>query len=374
MRRISTRLVLSHMAVAAVAAVTTFVVVRALAPALFDASLRRSQQLGGQAGRGPGGAGAAGYGMALRDEFAHAVDQALAAGALAGTVVAAALGIVVALGLGRSLTRLREATRRIAAGDYAARVTLPAETELAAVAEDVNTLGASLAETEGRRVRLLGEVAHEMRTPLTVIDGYVEGMIDGILPADAESLAQVGAETRRLRRLSDDLSALSRAEEGRVALTRTPLDLGALARDAAERLRSQADDAGLTLEVAATDRVMVDADADRLAQVVTNLVGNAMRATPPGGWIRVGCTASGDTATLAVSDSGEGLAPDQLERVFERFHRVPGRRTVSSDCGSGIGLTIARGLARAHGGDLVAASAGRGRGATFTLTLPLLRG
>jgi histidine kinase len=236
--------------------------------------------------------------------------------------------------------------------------------------DDVGTMAERLADTEARRVRLLGEVGHEMRTPLTVIDGQVEAMIDGVLPASAENLAVVAAESRRLQRLAADLSALSRAEEGRVNLDRQPANLGELVAGAVERLRPQTDDAGIELRCAPAGGVRVEVDSDRIAQVVTNLVGNAIRATPTGGLITVTCSQEGPEAVVRVCDTGEGIAAPELERVFERFYRVPDRRSTGRESGSGIGLTIARQLAEAHGGSLTAESAGKGLGATFTLRLP----
>ncbi|MEZ5095290.1 MAG: HAMP domain-containing sensor histidine kinase [Nocardioides sp.] len=244
----------------------------------------------------------------------------------------------------------------------------PRELELAELTDDMNTLGRALADTEARRVRLLGEVAHELRTPLTVADGYVEGMIDGVVEPSTQRLGQVAEELRRMRRLADDLSLLSRAEEGRLGLHLAPLDLAVVAGAAAERLRPQAEDAGLDLEVdRPTDPLPLTGDADRLAQVVTNLVGNAVRATPPGGRISVACGRDGGDL-LTVSDTGEGLTQGDLALVFERFYRVPGAR---AGAGTGIGLPIARGIVAAHGGTLTATSAGRGLGATFTVRLPL---
>jgi histidine kinase len=240
----------------------------------------------------------------------------------------------------------------------------------------VRVLAGTLRETETRRTRLLGEVAHEMRTPLTVLDGYLEGMIDGVLPTDPETLGQMTAETRRLRRLAEDLSALSRAEEGRLELRPQPADLRDVVEGAVARLRSQAQDAGVHLSLTSGDGpVPVTVDADRVAQVITNLVGNALRATGPGGNVDVDVTTREGRAVTTVRDTGEGIAVDDLDRVFERFYRVPDRRRPpgqgSAEGGSGIGLTISRRLAEAHGGTLTAASPGRGRGATFTLTLPL---
>ncbi len=365
MRRLSVRLVLSHLLVALIGALATFLVVRQLAPTLFDEGVRHAQ-----GGRGPGqGLGA---NAGLRDQFATAVDQALLVGALIGAAVAAAFGILYAVRLIHSLGRLRKATRRIADGDYQTPVPLPAEAELAELAADVNSLGKALAETESRRMRLLGEVAHEMRTPLTVIDGYVEGMIDGVLPADTTSLGQVGDESRRLRRLADDLSALSRAEEGRLALKLTEADLRTVAMAAAERLRPQAQDAGLKLAVdGGPNPLPAVVDADRIAQVITNLIGNAIRATPAGGTVELRCAGGDGQAELKVRDTGEGLASADLARVFERFYRVPGRLSAGTETGTGIGLTISRGIIAAHGGTVEATSPGPGKGATFTVRLPL---
>ena len=370
MNRLSSRLVLSHVLVAVLGALATFLIVRQLAPALFDETLRRTQT-GGPRGPGSGPGPNAG----LREQFATAVDQALLIGALIGAGVAALVGILAAWRLIRPLGSLRRATRQIADGRYDTTVAVPKEAELADLANDVNSLGRSLAETEARRVRLLGEVAHEMRTPLTVIDGYVEGMIDQVLPTDAGSLGQVLDESRRLRRLADDLSALSRAEEGRLELKRGTADVRPVVAAAAERLRPQAQDAGLTLRVdCGAVPLVADIDADRIGQVVTNLVGNAIRATPPAGRWRWPVPARTPGWSLAVADTGEGLAPADLDRVFERFYRVPGRAGAGQDSGTGIGLTISREIIRGHGGDLVAASAGPGAGAVFTARLPRIAG
>lgn len=361
MNRLAARLVLSHVLVALLGGLATFLVVRTLTPALFE------QMMGGQGqmmGRGNGGT--------LRGQAADAVTQALVIGVLVGIAAATAFGISAAQRLVRPLRQLGDTTREIAAGHYHVHVDRPQEHEFALLADNVNTLGRTLAETESRRVRLLGELAHEMRTPLTVIEGSVGGMIDGVLPTGPERLGLVSDEVSRLRRLSDDLSSLSRTEEGRLGLRLAPADLRAVVTAAVERLRPQADDAGVDLHVRMPGApVPVAVDSDRFAQVVTNLVGNALRATDAGGTIDVEVSTDAVTAVVAVTDTGEGLAPEDLERVFERFYRVTARRRSSADTGSGIGLTIARGIVKAHSGTLDAQSPGRGRGATFTARLPL---
>ncbi len=367
MKSLSARMVLSHLLVAVLGAVTTFFVVRALAPALFDASLRGNPN----PGMGRGGAGQ-GQGQMLRDQFASAVDSSLLIGALIGVAAATILGVLLAYRIGRPLAALRRATRDIAEGQYEARVDVPKEIELAGLATDVNTLGAALAETEARRLRLLGEVAHELRTPLTVIDGYVEGMIDQVLPTTPANLSQISDEVRRLRRLGDDLSMLSKAEEGRLELHPARADLREVAERAAQRLRPQAEDAGITLVIEPGDVPLpAEVDADRLAQAVTNVVGNALRATPSGGRVQLRCRRDAGTGVIEVSDTGVGIAEAELPRIFERFYRVPGSRSVG-DTGSGIGLTISRSILARHGGSLSAASAGLGQGSTFTLRVPLV--
>ncbi len=240
MNRLATRLVLSHLLVALLGGLATVVVVRALTPVIFDRAMGMSGN-GSMTGPGQGARGV------LRTEVADAVTQAVAVGLVVGVLAAGFFGALAAARLVRPLRRVGETTRQIAAGRYDVHVDRPRETELAALADDVNTLGRALGETEARRTRLLGEVAHEMRTPLTVVDGYVEGMIDGVLPTTPVELGKVSDEVRRLRRLSDDLSALSRAEEGRLALVPRDVDLAAVVGTAVDRLRPQADDAGVAL-------------------------------------------------------------------------------------------------------------------------------
>ncbi len=351
MTRLTTRAVLSHVAVAVVALLAFSLVIRIAAPALFE----RGMVHGGPA---------AGHGQGLRAVVSVAVTQAALAGGALAAVAAVTLGWILSRRLVRPITHLREATRRMSSGDYTVRVPLSPVRELAELAADVNAMGDRLATVERARVQLIGDVAHEMRTPLTVIDGYVEGMIDGVIEVTPETLAEVSAETRRLRRLAEDLSTLSRAQEGRFNLAPEPVDLGEVVTTAVERMRPQIEDEGLSLEID-VEPLPVFADPDRIMQVVTNLIGNAIAATGQNGWIRVTGRRDGATARVDVADSGVGLTAEECERVFERFYRR------GQAAGSGIGLTISRELMRAHGGDLTARSAGPGRGATFSLWLPI---
>ena len=361
------RLFISYAVVIVIGAAVAYVTVRLLAPTLFD---HQMTMLGGDhMGMGMGPGGQSGTAGSVQSAFLSALTTALLVGVLASAAAAGLAAAFVTSRLLRPLNAVRAATRRIAAGRYQASVPVPKVPELAALAGDVNTLATELASTETRRTRLLGEVAHEMRTPLTALEGYMEGLIDGVFAPEPEILGAASDELRRLRRLADDLSALSRAEEQRLDLHPADTDLADLTRRAAGRLAPQFSDGHITLTVRAPGPLPVRADPDRITQILTNIIGNALTATPAAGTVTIDARTAGQRAQVAVSDTGAGLAAEDLERVFERFYRAPGQPRRSS--GSGIGLTIARNIARAHGGEVTASSAGPGQGATFVLTIPL---
>ncbi|MGM0385287.1 MAG: sensor histidine kinase [Actinomycetota bacterium] len=352
MNRLTTRAVLSHVVVAALSLLAFYLVIRLLVPALFD------QQIA----RGPSQMRGAG----LRATVTSAITTGALIGGVIGVGTAVAIGWLSSRRLLRPITQIRAATRHIAAGNYGATVEPPAETELAELANDVNTMAEKLAQIERTRVQLIADVAHEMRTPLTVIDGTLEGMIDGVIDATSENLGELGGETRRLRRLAEDFSSLAKAQERRFDLALEPADLSALVAMTAARLQPQFEDEGISLmvDVPSMDAVV---DPDRITQVITNLLGNALAATPRGGWVHVTGGPEGRSARVDIADSGIGLTAEESERVFERFYRARKGRA----SGSGIGLTISRELMRAHGGDLMARSDGPGSGATFSLWVPL---
>ncbi len=364
--RLAARLLLSYAVVITVGAAAAYLTVRLLVPPLFDERMRMGT--GADATMGPR---AGGNGTSTHAALISALNTVLLVAVFVSVVAGGVVATFVTRRLLRPLSDVRTATRRIAAGDYGSTVALPREPELAALAADVNTLAESLGQTETRRTRLLGDVAHEMRTPLTALDGYVEGLIDGVLAPDPGHLQAMAEELRRLHRLADDLAALSRTEEQRVELHRTPADLADLARRAAGRLCPQFHDAGVTITVRGDSPLPVSVDIDRIMQVLTNLLGNALIATPDGGSVSVASSATPGSAVVTVADTGVGLAAADQQRVFERFYRAS--TALRRSPGSGIGLTIARGLARAHGGDLHIQSSGPGQGATATVTLPLRR-
>lgn len=362
-RRLRTRLFLSYVAVVLTGGLAMVIVATVWTRTEYE---RRLGGLGfGRAqGRQPG---------VTESQLTSTLDQSLVPALLVGVAVALVAAAIVAAFVGARLLRpideLGAATRRMAAGDYATPVAVPAETELASLARDVNELGEHLATTEQRRTQLLADVTHELRTPITVIRGQAEGLIDGIVTPSDEAFASIADEAARLERIVDDLTLLSRADEGTLEIELADLDLGAVADAAAERLRPQFDFADVRLVVEAGNAPLpVHGDTDRLTQVLSNLLGNALGHTPAGGTVTVRAGRDGSMGFVDVTDTGPGVPPEEVDRIFERFHRGSAAR--SGRAGRGIGLTIARSLARAHGGD-VEVVAGRGTGATFRLTVPL---
>jgi len=291
-----------------------------------------------------------------------------------GLTAALVLSLVFSRFLLRPLRQISAATHRLAKGHYDDVLEIPREPGLAALVKDVNRLAAALADIERRRTRLVSEIAHEMRTPLTILSGQIEGMADGIFKPDDAMFASLADDLNRLRRLADDLSNLSRVEEGAFVLNRAPTDVTALALKTADWLRPQFDDREVMLIMTPGRPVTAVIDAGRIAQVLVNLLGNALTACDPGGrvWLSVRqVQGPGRQVEIVVSDDGVGIAPDDLERIFTRFERVQHAGRPAPASGSGIGLTIARGIVKAHGGFITAHSRGVGMGASFVVRLPV---
>ena len=359
MRTLRFRLVTSHVAVVLASALTVLVVGRFTAPAFYrDHIGMMAQMMGGQS-----------LAPDLQEAAVSALNQALVVSVSVGLVVALVAAWVGTRRLVEPIKQVRSATRRLAEGHYKERVPLPSEEELAGLVGDVNRLAGTLENTEARRLRLLTDFAHEFRTPLTTIEGYMEALLDGVLDPSQEIFGSVALEAARLKRLAGDLSLLSRTEEGVVSLALAPVDLGELATAVTERLASQFVDKGVSIHVAGGPTAQAIGDADRLVQVLTNLIGNALSYTDPGGGVVVTWNIDDETVTVTVTDDGRGIAAESLSKVFERFYRVD--RSVPG--GTGVGLTIARGIARLHGGDIVVESPGAGQGSSFRLSLPRSR-
>lgn len=301
------------------------------------------------------------------DSFGPALRAALAVGLGTGLVVALLLAVAINRRMARPIDQLSRTARRLADGHYEERVVPTGEPVLVALATDVNTLAESLETNEQRRRELVDDLTHELRNPIATVSGFIEGMQDGVIEPDAATLAEMAEEVSRLDRLTADLALLSRLDEGVLQVDTEPLDLGESCRKAAARITPSFESCGVVLVVAPGPAATVEADPDRLAEILMNVLANALRYTPEGGVVEVSWGTRGDRGWCAVTDTGRGLSSDELERVFHRFAR--GQSAVGTT-GSGLGLSIARGLARRQGGDLVASSAGPGLGATFTVELP----
>ena len=298
----------------------------------------------------------------------------LAAAVLAGTVLGglvARLGgwpvamlaivfvaILLASGIGaaRWMTRpmdgLIDPAGRIEAGDYSVQVAESGPRDLRSVARAFNQMSARLKASDEQRRGFLAELAHEFRTPLTVIRGQAEAIADGVYPGDAAHLSPILDATQTLDRLVEDLRTLVLTDAGNLVLHKEPTDLGALAADTVESFETQAAAAQVKLTADVADNLpTVDVDPARLRSVLGNLLSNAIRHTPSGGSVKVGISGSGDGVLVTVTDTGEGIAPELLPRVFERF--VKG----ANSPGSGLGLAIAHDIVAAHGGTLEIQSA-----------------
>jgi signal transduction histidine kinase len=308
---------------------------------------------------------------ALHASFQAAVDELLAIGSAAAILVAVALSLFTSRRIVRPIQAMMRASQRIARGDYHHRVDVPGQDELGALAQAFNQMSATLERTEQRRLEAIGDLAHELRTPLSSIRSLMEGLVDGVLAAEPATFLRVQREVARLQRLVHDLEELARVEAGQYALELGPVSMATLLQTAVDRLHSQFEDKDVRLRIAVPSALPpVHADASRLLQVLLNLLGNALRYTPPGGQVTVSACREAQQMVVRVHDTGIGIAAEHLPLLYERFFRVDKSRASASG-GSGIGLTIAKHLVEAHGGRIQAASPGLGQGSTFSFTLPL---
>jgi len=288
--------------------------------------------------------------------------------ALAVVVVIVVAVLVVGRVFGRAvgpLASIADAAERLADGEPDVRVEVAGPVSVRRLGASFNAMAERLDRSRSDRQALLADVTHELRTPLQVIGGSVEAMLDGVHPRDDAHLAPILAETAVMNHLLDDLRTVSLAEAGALPLHREEVDVRRLIDDVAAGHAAAAHEAGIELATAAGPAILLEADSVRIREIVANLVVNAIRHTPAGGLIRLDAAVDGAWVELTVADTGEGIAPADLDRVFNRFHRR------ADAGGSGLGLTIARDLIAAHGGTIRAESAGiPGRGTTFRVRLP----
>ena len=275
------------------------------------------------------------------------------------------------------LSDTMRAADALAAGDLSARVPVEGSPEFRSLARSFNRMAEALEAADQQRRELLADIAHELRTPLTVVQGNLEGLRDGVYDPTPEHVGLVLDETQKLGRLVEDLRLLTLAEAGQLPLDLQLVDVALLLSDVRDAFGSQADEAGIALKLEASAPLpALYADPQRLGQVLGNLVTNALRHTPAGGEVSLGATLRSEEAEPAgvqiwVADTGQGIPPEDLPRVFDRFWRGDAARSHKAGAGSGLGLTIARSLVELHGGRIWAESAGLpGEGTTVKLVLP----
>ena len=290
--------------------------------------------------------------------------------AAAGLIVVASLGTAwIARRVSRPVHRLTMASFLLAGGDLDVRVPASGRDELAQLSASFNAMAEAVQRSEERQRRLVADVAHELRTPLSNLRGYLEGLSDGVVQPSRELFASLHEETLLQGRILDDLQVLALAENGDLGYERTPLDLADLVSTACTAHRAVAAEKGIALTVDAVDGVWVSADPDRIRQVLGNLLSNGIRYTDSGGHVLVRVRADGGEAVLTVRDTGMGMTPHDLARVFDRFWRAdPARQRATG--GTGLGLTIAHRIVTDHDGRIEVSSV-LGRGTVFTVRLPL---
>jgi len=374
-RHLGAKLLLSYLAIIVVGVVVLIIVSQFILPTTFN---RHMAGMNGEAGMGMGrgnqGFGNSGSMPQLYVDFRASYNEALTYAALAAMLVAIAISLFFSRSVIAPVRAMSLATQRISSGRYNERVEVKGDDELAQLALNFNQMAEKLNEIETMRRRLIGDVSHELRTPLTAIKGSMEGLMDGVLPATDETYQQIHTEAERLNRLVDDLQELSRVEARAYQLDIRPVDVSTLVRTVTKRLIAHAESKRVSLDFElAPNLPRLLADEDRIVQVVTNLVGNALQYTPADGRITISVKRVTDQIQFSVRDTGIGIPPEHLSHIFDRFYRVDKSRSRQAGGGSGIGLTIARALVEAHGGRIWAESTREDQGSTFTFTIPLAK-
>jgi signal transduction histidine kinase len=391
------RLLIAHLLVISVGLVTVYAAASLTAPRFFErnmqsmmggnpnAAARRAATQNGAGGLGapsvrpqaprPGsrlGIMSQELEQRVADSYLASLTDALLLAGGAALTAAVVASVLVSRGIATPIHKLAGASRRVAAGHYDERVPAEGTIEVHQLATSFNAMAAAVEDAERRRQELIGDVAHEMRTPIATLEGYLEGLLDGVIDPSDRVWAKLHDEAGRLRRLIEDLQELSRAEAHQLSVVCRATPPSSIVQPAVERLEADVAERGLELKVDLPPNLpAVAADPERAIQVLTNLMTNALRYTPPPGEIAVRVAADADNGVVRfeVADSGIGIAPEHLPRVFERFYRVDKSRSRALG-GAGVGLTIAQALVETMGGQISVRSSGPGQGSTFTFELP----
>ena len=356
------RLLLAQMLVLLTGTLTAWLIAANVGPSLFHEHLARAN-----VGSTPAQI------LHTEEAFQSANAISLSLALLAALVAALGVSVYMTRRIGRTVATIAAAASDVAGGHYDVRVPGPRlGAEFDALASGFNQMAGRLGSVERTRLRLLADLGHEMRTPVATLEAYFEALEDGVATLDAATAELLRSQTRRLARLSEDISSVSRAEEGQVRLALRPVQPASVVTAAAEAASAAYEEkrVALVTDIAA-GLPEVDMDPERIGQVLANLLGNALRHTPAGGTVTISATSSPGNggAVLSVTDTGEGIPAEHLAQVFERFYRVDTARDRAHG-GSGIGLAIAKALVDAHGGQLTVTSPGNGHGSTFRILIP----
>ncbi|MDR7418980.1 MAG: ATP-binding protein [Armatimonadota bacterium] len=304
-------------------------------------------------------------------QFLDQLRRATWRASLIGLLAAVLLGIVVARHVAAPLRQVSAAAVRVGQGDLSQQVPVLSDDELGNLAKAFNAMTVDLKRLDESRRHLVADIAHELGTPLSVLQANLEGMLDGIIEPHPDRLAALHTQVTLLARLVNDLRDLSLAQAGRLVLDRRPTDLAALVADAAAVVSPHAAEKGVELlSRLAPNLPTPPVDRDRILQVIHNLLDNAIRHTPAGGTVTVGLDAHAGRLRLWVADTGSGIPQEEVEHVFDRFYRLDASRARASG-GAGLGLAIVKSIVEAHGGQIQVASTAGG-GSTFTVTLPVV--
>jgi signal transduction histidine kinase len=368
------KLFVAFASVIAVGVIALWVAIGLAAPRFFDQQMAGMMQMmqgsGGMTGGGSIGMATPSMDAAITGAFRQAMTQALVVATAAAVLMAVVASLFVTRRIVGPLQRLAAASQRIAIGHYAERVPVTSSDELGELARTFNSMAGALEAAERRRRELIGDIAHELRTPIATLEGYLEGLLDGVVEPGAPTWARLHGEAGRLRRLVDDLQELSRAEARQIPLAIRPTDPSDIVKVALDRVAPSFAEKALDLRADVPGKLpRVQVDADRAVQVLSNLLSNALRYTPAPGAVQLTVRPVDEAVEVSLRDSGIGIAPEDLPRVFERFYRVDKSRSRALG-GSGIGLTISKALVESMGGRIWAQSPGPGQGSTFTFTLP----
>lgn len=315
--------------------------------------------------------------MDLFTNYSAAVSEAVSLAAIAALFAAVLASFFISRQVVTPIQRMMKLSHRIAEGEYEERLTISGSLqsdqvdELDQLALSFNQMADKLEKTENMRRQLIGDVTHELRTPLTAVKGYLEGLMDGVLTADPDTYQQIHTEINRLQRLVNDLQELSQVESGAFKLEFTSISPAILLETIQRNFGYQFEEKNLHLDMEMEPNLpKILIDKDRIIQVLTNLVGNALQYTPAGGKVVIKVHRDNSNLLFSVSDTGIGISTEQLPNIFNRFYRTDKSRTRASG-GSGIGLTIARVLVKAHQGRIWAESDGEGKGSTFSFSIPI---